>query len=138
MLSFFHRMTIYFLPLLIKLYYIWMKVLLMVRFKNNYDVLNLCFRDASDIYIQRNMNIEANPFITCTQTLLYFPFVLSKNIGEHAVWERKIKNACRHLWGKRRFMKSLPHVNTSSLSSAFTPIKFDWWYWGYKLLVLLA
>ena len=107
MLSFFHRMTIY-LPLLIKLYNIWMKVLLMVRFKNNYDVLNLCFRDASDIYIQRNMNIEANPFIACTQTLLYFPFVLFKNIGEHAVWERKIKNACRHLWEKRGLWSPSP------------------------------
>ena len=39
---------------------------------------------------------------------------------------RKIKNVCRHLWEKRRFIKSLPNVNASSLSPPRSQYQLNW------------
>ena len=36
--------------------------------------------------------------------------------NERRARERKIKNVCKHLWAKKGFIKSLPHVNALSLS----------------------
>ena len=71
-----------------------------------------------------------------TDVVLFFFSFFSKTWA--SARERKIKNDCRHLWEKKGFIKSLPHVNALSLSpsSTFTvPIKFDQGYWGCKLLV---
>ena len=70
----------------------------MVRFKNNYDVLNiLCLRDASEKG-NKLKQIHSQPL---HRRRYIFLFVLFENIGEYGARERKIKNACRHLCEKR-------------------------------------
>ena len=54
--------------------------------------------------------------------LFFFSFFSS----EATARERKIKNVCRHLWEKRRFIKSLANVNASSLSPPRSQYQLNW------------
>ena len=68
--------------------------------------------------------------------LFFFSFFSKTSTSEATARERKIKNVCKHLWEKRRFIFPPQCQRILIITSAFAvPIKLNQWNRRYKLLV---